>query len=167
MTKVLVGKILKPQGLQGVVKVLPLVDSKEYFSPGNSLWVGLPDKEYRLMTVEEVTEEIKTVLIRFQEVSSRQLAEEIQGFFLAVEEKELKVLPSDHFYYFELLGFKVIEEGELKGKVVAIVEGPSYDYLVVREEEREYYLPFIYAYVQRVDKRGGFIEVKCPGGFWD
>ena len=38
---------------------------------------------------------------------------------------------------------------------------------MVREEEREYYLPFIYAYVQRVDKRGGFIEVKCPGGFWD
>ena len=82
MTKVLVGKILKPQGLQGVVKVLPLVDSKEYFSPGNSLWVGLPDKEYRLMTVEEVTEEIKTVVIRFQEVPSRQLAEEIQGFWL-------------------------------------------------------------------------------------
>ena len=45
--------------------MLPLVDSKEYFSPGNSLWVGLPDKEYQLMTVEEVTEEIKTGIDSF------------------------------------------------------------------------------------------------------
>lgn len=167
MKKVLVGKVLKPQGLQGMVKVLPLVDSGEYFVPGSSLWVGLPDKGYRLMTVEEVTRSMKTVLVRFQGVSSRQLAEGIQGSFLAVEEKELKALPPDHFYYFELIGFKVIEEGELRGEVVAIVEGPSYDYLVVRKEEREYYLPFIYAYVQKVDKRNGFIEVGCPGGFWD
>jgi len=165
--KVLVGKVLKARGLEGMVKILPLTDFEERFSPGSSLWVGLPDKGYRLVTVAEVANEGKTVLVRFQEISSRQLAEEIQGFFLAVEEKELKVLPSDHFYYFELLGLKVMEEGELKGEVTAIIEGPSYDYLVVREGEKEHYLPFIHAYIQRVNKEKGFIEVACPGGFWD
>ena len=114
------------------------------------------------MTVAEATDEGRTILVRFQEVSSRQSAEEIQGFFLAVEEKELKALPSNHFYYFELLGLKVVEKGELRGEVVAIVEGPSYDYLVVRKEEKEYDLPFIRAYVQEVNKEEGFIEVECP-----
>ena len=161
------GKVLKAQGLRGMVKVLPLTDFEERFSPGSSLWVGLPDEGYRLMTVAEATDEGRTILVRFQEVSSRQSAEEIQGFFLAVEEKELKALPSNNFYYFELLGLKVVEKGELRGEVVAIVEGPSYDYLVVRKEEKEYDLPFIRAYVQEVNKEEGFIEVECPGGFWD
>ena len=40
MKKVLVGKVLKAQGLRGMVKVLPLTDFEERFSPGSSLWVG-------------------------------------------------------------------------------------------------------------------------------
>ncbi|MDI3542657.1 MAG: rRNA processing protein RimM [Candidatus Atribacteria bacterium] len=167
MKRVLVGKILKAQGLEGMVKVFPLTDFAERFSPENFLWVGTPDEGYRLLTIEETTNQGKTLLIRFREVCSRQLAEEIEGCFLAVEEKELKRLPSDHFYHFELLGLKVMEKGELRGEVMTLIEGSAYDYLVVKNEEKEYYLPFIRVYVRGVDKERGVIEVECPGGFWD
>lgn len=167
MKKVLVGKILKAQGLEGMVKVFPLTDFVERFSPGNSLWVGAPDEDYRLLTVEEVVNQGKTLLIRFREVCSRQLAEEIEDYFLAVEEKDLNLLPPDHFYHFELLGLKVIEREKLRGEVAAIIEGPAYDYLVVKDEEKEYHLPFIRVYIRGVDKEKGVIEVECPGGFWD
>ncbi len=167
MKKILVGKVLKAQGLEGMVKVLPLTDFAERFSLGGSVWVGVSDKDYRLLRIEEVVNQGKTMLVRFQGVCSRQLAEEIEGCFLAVEEKELRELPSDYFYHFELLGLKVMEKGELRGEVVAIIEGPAYDYLAVRKEEKEYYLPFIRVYVRKVDKEKGIIEVECPGGFWD
>jgi len=85
-----VGKVLKAQGLRGMVKVLPLTDFEERFSPGSSLWVGLPDAGYRLMTVAEATDEGRTILVRFQEVSFSPVSRGNTGFLLSCGRKRIE-----------------------------------------------------------------------------
>lgn len=168
MDVVLVGKVLSSFGLHGWVKVRSLSDVPGRFSPGASLWIGTPEGGWREIVVEEVNFGDRHLLVRFSGFSSREDAEKLQGLFLAVSRKEVPSLPEDHFYHFELIGLTVEEEGVIRGRVVSIIDGPSYDWLVVvGREGGEFLLPFIRAYVQEVKREAGIIRVICPPGFWE
>ena len=168
MDFVLVGKILTSFGLQGWVKVLSLSDSPGRFVPGASLWVGTPEEAWEKIVVAEVSSGERVVLLRFEGIASRREAEKLQGFFLAVRKEDVSPLPEGHFYHFELLGLTVKEGEKTRGQVTSVIEGPSYDYLVVAGEDGgEFLLPFIRVYIKEVDLGEKILRVECPEGFWE
>ncbi len=69
--------------------MLPLTDFEERFLLGSSLWVGLPDAGYRLMTVAEATDEGRTILVRFRKflLASQQRN---TGFLLSCGRKRIE-----------------------------------------------------------------------------
>ncbi len=165
---ILVGKIVASFGLQGWVKVLSLSAHPCRFAVGTSLWVGIPDGEWKRIWIEEASGQGEMLSLRLRGVSSREEAAKLRGLFLAVDQSEVEPLPEGNFYHFELLGLVVKERGVSRGEVVAVIEGPAYDYLLIRnEEEREFFLPFLTVYVKRVDVKAKSLEVECPEGFWE
>lgn len=166
--QVVVGKITAPHGLKGWVRVLPLTDFGDRFARGVTFLVGSPEKAFVERVVEDVAWRGNFLLLRFRGVLSRGEAEMLRGLFLAVPREDVPPLPPGHFYHFELVGLAVFERGIPRGTVDAVVPMSVYDYLVVRDTAgREFYLPFVSAFVVRVAPDEGLIEVDCPEGFWE
>ncbi|MBC7217648.1 MAG: 16S rRNA processing protein RimM [Candidatus Caldatribacterium sp.] len=165
---VVVGKITTPHGLKGWVRVLPLTDFGERFARGAIFLVGSPERTFVERVVEDVAWRGNFLLLRFQGVASRTEAEMLRGFYLAVPREDVPPLPPGHFYHFELVGLTVLERGTPRGTVDAVVPMSVYDYLVVKDPAgREFFLPFVSAFVLSVNLDEGFLEVSCPEGFWE
>lgn len=168
MEFVLVGRVVASFGLEGWVKALSLSDVPGRFSSGVSLWVEGEKENWEEIIVEEVIPQGKVFLIHFAGVTSRQEADKLRGRFLAIPREKVPSLAKDHFYHFELLGLWVKEKEQHRGRVVSVIEGPSYDYLLVQNDEgREFFLPFIRAYIREVDLEAKLIRAECPEGFWE
>lgn len=166
--RVVVGKITAPHGLKGWVRVLPLTDFGDRFVRGATFLVGSPEKAFVERVVEDVAWRGNFLLLRFRGVLSRTEAEMLRGLFLAVPREDVPALPPGHFYHFELVGLTVLEKGILRGAVDAVVPMSVYDYLVVKSATgQEFFLPFVSAFVVKVDLDRGILEVDCPEGFWE
>ncbi|MCS7241762.1 ribosome maturation factor RimM [Candidatus Caldatribacterium sp.] len=166
--RVVVGRITAPHGLKGWVRVLPLTDFGDRFVKGATFLVGSPEKAFAERVVEDVLWRGNFLLLRFQGVFSRTEAEMLRGLFLAVSREDVPPLPPGHFYHFELIGLRVLERGIPRGTVDAVIPMSVYDYLVVRDVGgKEFFLPFVSAFVVGINLEEGFLEVECPEGFWE
>ncbi|WP_438315747.1 ribosome maturation factor RimM [Candidatus Caldatribacterium sp. SIUC1] len=166
--RVFVGRITAPHGLRGWVRVLPLTDFSERFVRGAVFLVGSPQGAFVERVVEDVAWRGNFLLLRFRGVTSRQEAEMLRSLFLAIPREDVPPLPPGHFYHFELVGLEVWERGARRGVVDAVIPMALYDYLLVKDAEgREFFLPFVSAFVVAVRPEEGLLEVSCPEGFWE
>ena len=80
----------------------------------------------------------------------------------------LPELPSDEFYWSDLLGLKVeTEEGEALGELVDIIETGSNDVYVVKKDGREVLIPALEDVVLAVDLAANRMTVSLPEGLLD
>ncbi len=166
--RVVVGRIIAPHGLKGWVRVLPLTDFVDRFVRGAVFFVGSFESTFVERVVEEVAWRGNFLLLRFYGVSSRREAEALRSLFITISRKDVLPLPPGHFYHFELIGLSVREGGKEQGVVDAVIPMLAYDYLVVKDAwGKEFFLPFVTAFVTKVRPEEGFLEVRCPEGFWE
>ncbi|MGQ9622716.1 MAG: ribosome maturation factor RimM [Candidatus Caldatribacteriaceae bacterium] len=166
--RVVVGRITAPHGLKGWVRVLPLTDFVDRFARGAVFFVGSFESAFVERVVEEVAWRGNFLLLRFYGVSSRQEAEALRGLLITISREDVLPLPPGHFYHFELVGLSVREGGKERGVVDAVIPMSAYDYLVVKDAwGKEFFLPFVTAFVTEIRLGEGFIEVHCPEGFWE
>jgi 16S rRNA processing protein RimM len=155
-----VGRVLRPWGLRGDVKVESLTDFPERFAPGSTVWV---DGERR--TVEGSRWRGDTVYVKLSGVNSPEEAERVRGALLEVPESERRPLPEGEFYEDELLGLTVrTTDGETLGKVAELLNPGPNSVLVVRGERGEILIPFIEDVIRRVDPVEGVIEIDLVEG---
>ena len=164
-----VGRISRPHGVHGEVRVAPDSDNPDRFAPGAVLWArparaGLAapaDAEQVRLTVEDVRGDGAFPILAFREVSGRDAAEALSGYLLEVRSSDLPDLEEDEFYPFDLEGLRVRDvEGRPIGRVVDAVESPAHATLVIaRDTGGEVMVPFVQTAVPTVDLDGGFIVV--------
>ncbi len=155
-----VGRVLRPWGLRGDVKVESLTDFPERFAPGSALWV---DGERR--TVEGSRWRGATVYLKLSGVNSPEEAERVRGALLEVPESERRPLPEGEFYEDQLLGLTVrTAEGDTLGTVTELLHPGPNSVLVVRGERGEVLVPFIEDVIRRVDPAHGVIEIELVEG---
>ncbi|MER3419447.1 MAG: 16S rRNA processing protein RimM [Chloroflexota bacterium] len=155
-----VGRVLRPWGLRGDVKVESLTDFPERFAPGSTLWVA---GERR--TVEGSRWRGDTVYLKLSGVNSPDEAERVRGSLLEVPESERRPLPEGEYYEDELLGLTVrTAEGETLGRVTELLNPGPNNVLVVRGERGEVLIPFIEDVIRRVDPAQGVIEIDLVEG---
>ncbi len=143
-----------PERFQELGKVL-LVGAKGF--PG----------EPRVFEVEEVWEHGERYIFRFRGVDSISAAEELCGAEVRIPHTERFVLPSDEFYYSDLVGCTVLDRhgGSEIGVVKGFLElGPN-GLLEVRDDRgREVLIPFAAEICVAVDIEKRIIEIDPPEG---
>ena len=169
MTQLLVGRIAKAHGIGGELAVDVHTDAPdERFAPGAVLTARLRDRSVRTLTVSTVREHSGRLLIRFEEVPDRTVAEGMRGVQLLVDAADLP--PSedpDAFYDHELEGLAaVLEDGTEIGKVREIARSPGGELLVLDlvEDGGEALVPFVREIVPEVDVAGGRVVLAPPEG---
>jgi 16S rRNA processing protein RimM len=160
---VAVGKVLKPYGVFGWVKVEILTTNPQRFREGNTFILEGREKGERIVQ-EEMREAPGALLIKFQGLENREQAVKLSGRLLLVTPEELGDSPNDSLWEHQLLGLRVrTMEGRELGEVVEVIETGANDVLVV-EGERECLIPMIEEILVGVDLEEGTMVINpMPG----
>ncbi|MGC9666332.1 ribosome maturation factor RimM [Planosporangium sp. 12N6] len=173
--QLVVGRIVRPHGILGEVVVDVRTDEPaERFTPGSVL---ITDPGGRAaphvpatLTIETVRPHQGRLLVVFDSIYDRGIAEGLRGVLLCVNSEDVRTSDDpDEFSDFELIGLAVVTpDGEPLGEVVRIDHAPSSDLLVLRRPDgRSALVPFVKAIVPEVDVPGGRIVVTAPEGLFD
>lgn len=171
-TKLRVGRFLKAHGLKGAIKLELYTDSpNERFVPGAVLELQVPEESPwfgKSVTVSELKWFNSSPVLFLKDVADRTQAESLIKAILLVEQP-LDVSPQepDAWYDHQLAGLKVMRDGAEIGTLLRVEHMPAQDLLVIKTEDAEVLLPFVKAFVPKVDIDAGVIEITPPGGLFE
>jgi 16S rRNA processing protein RimM len=149
VTRVVVGRVGKPHGLDGAFFVEQPSDDGRWFRTGARLWVGADELE--VVTARRGAG--GRPVIRLEREVDR-------GAELEVPVEALPPTEEGEYYAFQLLGLEVVEEGGRSlGRVVAVEPGIANDALAL---DSGLLLPIVEACVRHIDLEVGRILV-APG----
>jgi 16S rRNA processing protein RimM len=171
VTDLLVGRVARAHGLGGELAVEVHTDEPEQrFALGAVLNARLRDGAARSLTVSGVRSHGARLLVRFDEVPTREVAEAMRGAQLFVDAEDLP-LPEDpdEFYDHQLEGLTaVLADGTEVGTVTDVGRSPAGELLVIaRTGGGETLVPFVRAIVPEVDLPGRRVVLDPPEGLLD
>ncbi len=146
-----IGKILKPWGIKGKVKIFSYAESPETFQGLSELYLQGTQGAVTL-ELETATAHKKGVLLKFKGRDSIKEAEELTGLTLYMDKKDLCPTEEGEYFWFQLIGMTVkTDEGKLLGTIKHIMNTGSNDVYVVQQGGRELLIPAIREVIQEVD----------------
>lgn len=152
------GRIAAPFGVKGWIKIQPFSEDPAALT-NYATWCigrGADCKPYR---IEAVQDHGNTLIAKLQGIDDRDAAYVLRGLEISVARSELPATGENEFYWTDLIGLAAINrQGHELGKVTGLLETGAHDVLVVRGE-REHLIPFVAAFVGKVDFDAGTIEV--------
>lgn len=160
---VLIGKIGKPQGLRGELRVFPLSGRPDdlrscrrvvLVSPQGRMTPALPVVSCRTQG--------NAAIVGLEEITDREAAAELKGMGVLLDRKDLAA-DTDGMARYRLPGLQVrTDEGRVLGRVEHIFSNGAQDVLVVGDGREEYLIPLSEAIVvRRTDKE---IVIAPPPG---
>jgi len=145
----LLGRILRPHGLRGELRVLPINPSLEKKGVGTVLTLKRREEELSFI-LEGIRRSGKFLLIKLKGVDSVEEAEELRGFEIYGEGEEGQ----------SLAGRKVFSKGKLMGEIGEILEIPANPVAVVKTPSgKEVLVP-----LNLCEDRGDWLEANLPEG---
>ena len=162
---IIVGKVRKPHGVRGEVVVEILSDVGGRFDPGANLEIVQGSVPRRSARIADTRRKDRDAIIRFEGFDSRDDASELRGALLEVNRTEVPSAPEGSYYFFELVGCvcEDAREGEL-GTVERILEDGGGLVLEIKQGAETLLIPFVRAYLKRMDPVGRRIELDLPEG---
>ncbi len=158
--KFVVGKILKPRGLKGELKVQILTDFPERFQDRTSYWVGLTIDNVQRLKVSSVRFHQDHILLFFENILSFDLAEALKGFYLFIDESELTETEEDFYYDHQLIGLEVKDaSGSKCGVLKNVMHYPANDVYELDIKGQLIGIPAIYEFVKEVNVDGHYIII--------
>jgi 16S rRNA processing protein RimM len=160
-----IGKVIKPFGVKGEMKIEPMTDFPERFTGLTRVYLVSPSGKEVACEVKAVRYAGGAPFLLFSGYDSPEKAKAINGWFIKVPEQEAVPLPEGTYYWFELIGMEVVSEaGEKLGTIVDIFETGSNDVYVLKRGRKEFYLPATREVIRQVDKKAKRMTVRLPDG---
>ena len=135
-----IAQILKPQGIKGEVKALPLTNVLAVFNSLKSCQIDGKD-----MKIEYISLRQGYLYIKFAEIKTRNDAENLRNKVLKIEKKLVEEAKNeDEILVDDLIGYILYDEnGNLLGQIIDILNYGATDIFVVEIEGRQVEIPFI------------------------
>lgn len=168
---VAIGKVIKPHGVRGEMRVEVLTDFPERFEETEEVHLIPPAKngapegpgQIWLLPVESTRAHHGRMLVKLKGVSSMDQAGWLRNYVLAVPEDELVELEEGEYWHWQLEGLDVVTPaGEKLGTLREVLTTPAHDLYCVATGQREILIPAVNEYVHEVDLQGGRIVVTPP-----
>jgi 16S rRNA processing protein RimM len=162
-----VGRIARPHGVRGALKVTTYGESLAGLEAGATLF--LPESSslagHPKLTVVSLRVQGKQLVVNFEGLETREEAQLLVGLEVFLPEERLPPAPEGEYYYYQLMGLAVeTRDGKLLGIVRSIIEAGGNDVYVVEGEGKEILVPAVDEFVHEVDLERGRIVVELPEG---
>ena len=149
-----VGKILKPQGIRGELKILPLTDDVSRFRALKYLIV-----KGQAMPVLSLRITEGYVYCVLQGVNDRNTAETLRDEFVSVERKDAVKLEEGRHFIVDLIGCKIFAESELIGELDDVLQNTKTDVYVVKTQKGTAMFPVVDDLIECTDTDNKTIKV--------
>ncbi len=113
--RILVGKIVAPQGIRGEVRVQTFTENPSDFRSLEILSSKFNSSDFRFVRLLNPTSSV--IIAKINGVDDRSAAEQLRGTELFIERDKLPNLADDEYYQADLIGFDVIRGGKKIGVV--------------------------------------------------
>ena len=164
---VTIGKILRPFGVHGDVRVESLTDVPGRFESLPTVTLAMPTGESFEATITHVRKMHGAYAVRFSAFSTPEEAGRFRGALVQMQQESVPPLPPAQYYHFELIGLDVHDEtGRVLGKLEDILELPHQHLFVVRQNDDELLIPAVRHMITHVNKETGIMTV-LPLEQWD
>lgn len=169
-----IGKITKPIGLKGNVKVVSLSDFPDRFQ--NLRKVKLFDEKENVFLTNKATGEYDFQIshcrnydaylnVKFTDVDDIESADVLRNKIMMIGNDERVKLKKGQHYFFDLIGCQLFNNGNYIGDVASIVNYGSGDLFSVKKDDKEILIPFNDEFVRKIDTESGRIDVQLIEGF--
>ena len=157
MDLIAVGRISKPVGFRGEVKVLPLTDNKQRFADLQSVWVGSDETTVENFAIIAVRINARQIVVSFKGIETSDKAEGLRDKYLFVPKEKAVKLRSGSYFVDDVIGCEVMMEGHKKvGVITDLFALPENDVWIVWNGVKEILIPAVKAIIRHVD-----VEKKC------
>lgn len=170
--RTVIGKIVGPHGIKGVLKVHPLTDHPERFFGMTELCAEHPLRGLVSLQVIDIriNESSGDLLFAVENIDDRNTAELYRGCVISVPDDERFELDDDEYWIDSLIGLKVVDDdsGEELGVLKDVLQTGANDvYFVETAERAQKAIPATAEVVKSVDIDGGVMRIKVIDGLWD
>ncbi len=156
----LIGKITKPHGIGGKLRVASYAGDLETFQNLSGIYLKKKDGKTDLHQIASASQGNGFVILELDGITDRSMAEGVSGSDLFMKREELRELPEGEYYHIDLIGLDVItEEGVLLGRISEVFPTGSNDVFVVKKGKTEHLIPVIKDVIREVDIEGGKVIV--------
>lgn len=168
MEKLLLGYIISSFSLDGTVKVLSKTNLPEKrYIKGNKIY--LADKNENIikeLTVSSFRHSGEIDFVKFEEIITKEEADSYKSYCLLVDKTD--DLEKGFYYFSDLEKCNVKANGKIIGKVIKVEEFPAQITLRVKSTEgKEFFVPFIKAFIKNVSLESKEIEIELwEGMLW-
>lgn len=144
-----VGKIVNTHGVKGCMKAISLTDELDRFDELDYVYTEIDNKKRK---INNVWYRNGMVYLELDGVDNMDDAIKLKESYVSIEESQLKELPEDTYYIYELKGLEVYStEGELIGVIKEVFQTGANDVYEVKGKLNTHYIPAIKNIVKEVN----------------
>ena len=151
-------KILTTHGIKGEVKIKIITDDLNRFNKGNILYVG---EEKEAITINSFRMFKEMGLITFNNITNINDVLKYVGKSIYVD---TDMYDDDSIYYDDLIGCNVFDKGKLIGICEDAMEVPQGEILVILENGKQGFVPFVDEFVKEIDVENKQINIESIEG---
>jgi 16S rRNA processing protein RimM len=164
----LVGKVIKPHGVKGLISVWSYARTIESFLYSDTVFFKQEHQEPVKYTVLDVSPHKNRFLMRVKGVESFEAADSLRGSDILVDKKHLVKNSNDEYFWFELIDMKVyLDSGRYLGVIKEILPTGSNDVYVVKQDDSEFLIPAIHDVVKKIDLNKDEMIIRAIDGLID
>jgi 16S rRNA processing protein RimM len=166
--RIVIGRVMRPHGLDGEVSVEILTDFPERFREGLAVRLEGPDGAARDTRIATVRPHGGRALIRFEGIASPEAAESLRSFDLSVAKDEVVSRPDGFVFHWEVEGCQALDRaGRPLGVVKELADIGGRPLLVLETPRGARDVPFARPIVVSVDVATRRIVLDPPPGLLD
>ena len=163
----IIGRIRKPHGVKGALKVAIQSDDPTRFKTLDRVFISANPEDHQPQEhrVVDVRLQSRDAVVLFDGIQNPEDARRYNSHWLFIALEDVTPLSDGEMFTWQLIGLDVItDDGQPLGKVASLLETGANDVLVVNGDKGEILLPDIPDVVQEIDLQSGKIVVTpLPG----
>ncbi len=155
MERLVIGEVLKPQGIRGELKIKTFTDTPQDFPKFGRVFIG--GAEYRILSFR--IGEGGFAYLGLRGVPDRNAAELLRGKKIEGDREDAPALEEGRYYIVDILGLEAVtEEGEVLGTVADIAPMNTEVYTLEKEGKRILF-PAVPGVIVKAEPESGRIVV--------
>ena len=155
MAEILIGVILKPQGIKGEVKVKAYSDDLDRFLNYGKFFIDGFERK-----VERGRHDGSFCYVKFVGINSMNEAEALRNKKLYIPSELLSAPKENEYYHVELIGSRISINGKLKGVVEDIFDETRNVVVLAEIEGKKAYFPLAKKVIERFDRKARVLYLK-------
>lgn len=157
------GKIIKPHGLKGEVKVFSTTDFASLrYKKGNVVFYFTNDS-YIPLEVTSFKKGNDYDIVSFKDYDNIDKTKELIGKELFIKKIDAS-LPNNYYHYIDLVNCEIISNNKSIGIVKEVIKYPANYIIRCKNKDKSFDIPFVDAFIKNVDIKNKRITVELIEG---